>query len=107
MDGAFDKADAVFASSIKNAFPADELYQVHFKPFDPKDPSKPFTLYAEVVSVKPGYSLLKPDGYPQILCHASKYKGALMKRGLRVSINVCFCAKGPLALYPLLVGSLP
>jgi len=97
----FSDADEIFNRSLKHAFPANELYEIHFKPMDRNDPTKPFTLKGEVISVKPGYSLIKPDDYPQIICHASKYKGILMKKGLRITFNLAFCAKGPVALYPI------
>jgi len=104
LDGDFTKADIVFSKSMKRSFPANELYEIHFKPTDRSDNSKPFSLIGEVVAVKAGYSLLKPDNYPQIICHASKYKGILMRKGLRVTFELAFCAKSPVALYPIPVA---
>lgn len=103
LDGNFSAAEDIFEQSIKRNFPANELYDVHFKPFDPLDKTKIFSLTGEVLTVKTGYSLIKPDDYPQIICHASKYKGTLMRKGLRVSFGLGFCAKGPIALYPALI----
>jgi len=100
LDGQFSQADDVFANSIKHSFPADELHAIYFKPFDPKDTSKSFSLNGEVINVYAGYSLVKPDGYPPIICHASKYRGTIMKKGLRVTFILAFSAKGPVALYP-------
>jgi tetratricopeptide (TPR) repeat protein len=100
LNGEFTAADEVFSRSIKLSFPADELYAIHFRPFDSQDPLKSLYLRGEIVAVKPGYSLIKPDYYPQVICHASKYKGVLMKKGLRVEFVLAFCARGSLALYP-------
>lgn len=100
LNGDFTKADEVFAKAMDRTFPANELYQLHYRPFDKNDNSKPFCLTGEVVAVKTGYSLLQPAGYPQIICHASKYKGALMSKGLSVTFELAFCAKGAVALYP-------
>ena len=100
LDGDFTTSDSVFSGSINLSFPADELYKLHFYPFDGQAPSTPFSLVGEVVTVKPGYSLIKPDCYPQIICHASKYRNTLMRKGLQVKIILAFCSKGPVALYP-------
>jgi len=103
LDGEFTRADTVFENSVKRAIPADEMYAIHFKPFDSQEPSRPFTLSAEVISVKPGYSILQPDHYPKIICQASKYRGTLMKRGIKVHFSLVFSAKGPVALHPVLL----
>lgn len=100
LDGNFSAAEDVFEQSIKHNFPADELYEIHFKPFDQCDKTKILSLTGEIFTVKSGFSLIKPDGYPMIICHASKYKGTLMRERMRVSFVLGFCAKGPVALYP-------
>jgi tetratricopeptide (TPR) repeat protein len=105
LNGDFTKSDDIFLKAMKRSLPANELYEIRFKPFDRVDNSKPFFLTGEVVTVQAGYSLLKPDGYPQIICHASKYKGMLMRKGLRVKFELAFCANRPVALYPTPVVS--
>jgi tetratricopeptide (TPR) repeat protein len=101
LNGNFTAADDVFARSIKLSFPADELYVTHFLPFDSQNSLKSLRFKGEIVAVKQGYSLIKPEhSFPQIICHASKYKGTLMKKGMRIEFILAFCAKGPLALYP-------
>lgn len=105
LNGNFSDADKVFERSIKHAFPANELYEIRFRPMDPRDGSKRLTLFGEIVTVKAGYSLIKPDSYPAIICHASKYKGTLMKKGLHVAFEIAFSAKGPVALSPISTAS--
>lgn len=100
LDGNFGEAEKVFERSMKHNFPANELYEIHFKPLDPLDKTKILSLTGEVITVKSGFSLIQPDGYPRIICHASKYRGTMMRQGMRVSFVLGFCAKSPIALYP-------
>ena len=101
--GSYNKSDDIFDRSIKNAIPVDELFRISFRPHDLDNPNDALTIEGEVVKVQAGFSFIKPDDFPRIICPASKYHGTLMRRGLRVRYSLAFSAKGPLALYPVVI----
>ena len=49
---------------------------------------------------KPSFSLIESEGYPTFFCHSSKYKGLVLKEGMRVSFKVGFSPRGATALEP-------
>ncbi|MBN1186974.1 MAG: SIR2 family protein [Bacteroidales bacterium] len=103
LDGRFDKADDVFQFAIKNVIPGDELYRINFRPNDLSNQSDELKIEGTIVKVQAGSSLIKPDSYPQIVCPATKYKGTIMKYGIKVSYTLAFSAKGPIAMFPQLL----
>jgi tetratricopeptide (TPR) repeat protein len=100
LDGNFEKSDEVFQRSINNSIPGDELYKINYRPHNINKPEEQMKIEGEVVKILPGSSIIKPDCYPQIKCSASKYKGELLSRGMKVRFVIAFQARGPIALYP-------
>ena len=100
LNGEFDEANKVFQESVKREFSATELHTVHFKPISPGT-QNPYVLEGRVLVVKPGYSLIEVQGYPNLLCHSSKYGGIQFKRDLQLRFQVEFSANGAMANYPV------
>ena len=90
LAGEFSEAQQVFDRSKDRSLPANELYQVYYRPKDTGNRSEPYTLDGDVVTVRPGFSMIQVAGYPQFTCQSSKYRGTLMRRGLRVRFEVGF-----------------
>ncbi len=97
MNGEFTEADKIFAESLKQEFSRSESYIVHFNPRDPADRSRPLREDGLVVNVRPGYAFLDSQRYSKVFCPGSKFGGMRLARGMRVSFEICFCAKGPIA----------
>jgi tetratricopeptide (TPR) repeat protein len=105
MDGSFTEAEEVFELSIKRDFTASELNRVQFRPIDPLDRSNPHRLKGQVIDVKAGYSWVETPGYPKsFLCPGSKYRGIMMKKGLKLTFEPAFTAKGPIANNPKIIA---
>jgi tetratricopeptide (TPR) repeat protein len=97
MNGEFTEANKIFAESLKQEFSRSESYIVHFNLRDPADRSRALRVDGLVVDVRPGYAFLESQQYSRIFCPGSKFGGMRMARGVRVSFEICFCAKGPIA----------
>ena len=102
MNGEFTQAQKAFGESLKREFSSTEMHSVEFRPSDPMDSTRFFRIEGKVVAVKAGYSFIESAGYPNFLCPGSKYSKLLMSKGLEISFEVAFSAKGPIANHPQL-----
>jgi tetratricopeptide (TPR) repeat protein len=102
MNRQFTEAERTFSESIKQEFSRSESYVVYFRPRDPNDKTRPLRLHGRVVEVRAGYAFIDPRDYPRVLCPGSKFGGLVMARGMDVSFELCFSAKGSLADRPRL-----
>jgi len=101
MNGQFSKSDKVFEESIKRDFTASELNTIQFRPLDPVKLTIRHRIKGYVIIVKAGYALIESIGYPKpFLCPGSKFKGILMKKGLNLTFEPAFNAKGAVADNP-------
>lgn len=101
LDGSFSESEKVFQESSNRNFTASEVNSIQFRPCDPLNLSDPLRLKGYVVIVKSGYALIESEGYPKpFLCPGSKFKGTLMEKGLNLTFQIVFNAKGPLADNP-------
>ncbi len=101
MDGSFTEADGIFNESLKRNFTAKEINTIQFRPLDPIERKNPHRIEGQVVKVKAGYAWIEASGYPKpFYCPGSKYKGVLMEKGLELTFEPVFNAKGPVADNP-------
>src|SRR5439155_23519543 len=100
MNRQFTEAERIFSESIRQEFSRSESYVVHFRPRDPNDKARASRLQGRVVEVRAGYAFIESRDYPRVLCPGAKFGGLLMTRGMIVSFELCFSAKGPLADRP-------
>ncbi|MBI9047320.1 MAG: SIR2 family protein [Anaerolineaceae bacterium] len=101
LNGEFSEAARIFGESEKRHFTATEMDKAQYKPIDTVDRIKPYRLQGKVVKVKPGYSLIECDGYPDpFLCPGSKYGGIIFESGMKIDFRLVFRPKGPLAVEP-------
>lgn len=100
MNGDFSKASEVFDHGKKQELTAGELKEVHLWARDPKDRSLRLRAEGKVATVRPGFCLIDVPHLPRLLCPGSKWGGILMEPGQRVTIEIGFSAKGPVAMHP-------
>ena len=72
MDGQFDEADKIFKDAFDRIKSTWELNTIQYRPKNPKKLDEVFGLRGKVITVKAGYSIISAEGYPRILCPASK-----------------------------------
>jgi len=103
MDHRFTEAEKVFEESSKRKFTASELNLIQFRPLEPANRKMHQRINGHVISVKAGYAWIESPGYPKpFLCPGSKYKGILMEKGLKLTFEPAFNAKGSIADNPAL-----
>jgi len=96
MNGEFTEANKIFAETLKRELSRAESYIIHFNPRDPNDKSRPLRVEGVIADVRPGYAFIESK-YPRVFCPGSKFGGLKIARGLKVTFEICFCAKGPIA----------
>jgi tetratricopeptide (TPR) repeat protein len=99
----FTEASSVFAETDKRNFTSKELYTVQFQPPDPNSLSEMLRIPGTVVEVRAGKAFIETSDYPRFTCPASKYNGVTMRRGLSLTFEPAFTAKGSVAIRPELV----
>lgn len=104
MNGDFSQASSVFDESKKQELSASERNQVHFWALEPKNPNQRLLLSGHVVIVKAGFCLIDVPNYPRLLCPGTRWGGVLMKEGQKVTMEIGFSAKGPIADNPVAVA---
>ncbi|MBI5579219.1 MAG: SIR2 family protein [Deltaproteobacteria bacterium] len=98
MDCSFSTAEQVFSEYSKRNFTAEEANTIQYRACDPTNRRTPLRVEGRVVNVKAGFSWIESTGYPKaFFCPGSKYKGLLMEKGLKVTFQVAFNAKGAIA----------
>lgn len=98
MNGEFSAADKIFSESIKREFPATELIKIQFRPTNYKDGTKvKHQLKGTVTAVKAGYAFIEVPGYPRFFCPGSKFGSIIMRRGMEVTFEPGFSARGAIA----------
>jgi len=88
----FTEAEKVFSQSTSRAM--INTQKVMFKPIEYGIDT---TFDAKVSYVGNGYSYMAINGYQDIHCYSSKYKGTILKKGLFVKVVIQFTPKYPIA----------
>jgi tetratricopeptide (TPR) repeat protein len=100
LNGDFTKAIQTFGEVQNRRFTGSEVNTVFFNPKSPTDSSSPLFLEGTISVVKAGYALIDVNGYPTILCPASKFDGTTMQEKSKVKFKLGFSAKRPIAEQP-------
>jgi len=100
LNNEFSAARTVFNETVKRNFNSTELNTIYYKPMCFDNSQYPYTLIGIVVKSFAGYSFIESPGVQQIICPGSKYNGVLMVENLKVSFELAFTAKGPVAINP-------
>lgn len=96
----FTETKRVFDEALRRELPSSELQSVVFRPRDPRTGDS-IRLTGQVLVRRPTYSLIECEGYrPPFFCHSSKYRRLTLKEGMRLSFEVGFSPRGPVALDP-------
>ena len=95
MEGKTTEAAKVFEESIRQGFTYDEKIQIQFRPRDPANPKTSMRLSGSVVTVKPNYIFIQTERYPNFISTITKSDGIVLQRGMRVTFQPAFNAKGP------------
>jgi len=97
MKGDFTEADKIFRETIKREISRAESSITHFIPRDPQDRARPVRVEGIVSEVRTGFAFVISAAYPRLFCPGSKFSGVKMRRGLRISFEIGFSARGPIA----------
>jgi hypothetical protein len=97
MDGKTTEAAKVFDESLKHGFTYEERIRVQFKPRDPANPKDPLRLSGRVKTVKPTFIFIQTDRYPDFISRTTRADGAILQRGVAVTFEPVFNAKGSYA----------
>lgn len=103
MAGRFTDADQVLEDARKQTFSNAEGNTIHFTPRDPGDGTKRLRLEGAVTLVRAGFCFIEAPGYAKFLCPGSKWAGIYMTKGLRVSFQPAFSARGAQAESPAVI----
>jgi tetratricopeptide (TPR) repeat protein len=101
MNKEYTGAREVFNESSKRDFTAVELNAIEFRPPNREALKEPLRIKGRVIIVKAGYVLIDAGADKPILCPGSKYEGAILRKGLEVSFELVFTAKGAIAVRPM------
>jgi tetratricopeptide (TPR) repeat protein len=98
MSGQISEGLSVFEESLKRNFTSEEINKIQFYPWILTEYPSPIILQGTVVVLKAGYALIESEGFPTFLCPGSKFGGVILRRGISISFQPVFCAKGSLAI---------
>jgi cold shock CspA family protein len=96
MDGNFVEATKLWVAAKEHSFSFEERTKRQFTPRDPGTGGRT-RVEGLVEVVKPGYILVQPEKGPVILSKTTILNGANLKEKQKVSFELTFSAKGPLA----------
>jgi hypothetical protein len=96
MEGDTAEASKLFEESIRQAFSYDEKYRIQFRPSGPGIKA-PLQLRGTVITVKPAYIFIQTEKYPNFISRTTRIDKTILQRGMRVSFEPVFSAKGAYA----------
>jgi len=88
----FTNSDKVFNESIRR-----EMFNIQKVMFTPTEYGLNSFFSGTVNYVGNGYSFINIDGYKDVRCYSSKYKGTIIHRGMQLKVKVEFTPKYPVA----------
>lgn len=103
LSGDFSGAQKVFNESVRREFPFSEAITTHYRP---TKNGAPLQLRGKVTAAKPNFAFFEIQGYPKIICPKSKHGASTLKIGNDVEFALEFNARGPVAVWPKVVGQL-
>lgn len=104
LNGDFSKSDQIFNESSKQNLTGRERNTVYFRPPQPDNVNEKLRVDGVVAVVRAGYALIDVPKYQRLFCPSTKFAGLVMQRGMRISVNVCFNARGAVAENPISIG---
>jgi tetratricopeptide (TPR) repeat protein len=100
MTGQITEGNKVFEESIRRNFTSDEMNKIQFRPWDLSNHPAPLKLDGVVIVRKAGYALIESEGFPPFLIPGWRIGELAMEKGLKVSFEPAFAARGRLAVNP-------
>lgn len=97
IDGRYGEAKKLWDSAKEHGFSYEERIKRQYVPRDPTDLTKRLQFVGTIQHAKPGYVLIQPDEGPVLISTTTATGGTTLNRGLKVSFELVFSAKGPLA----------
>lgn len=101
MSGKLTEADKVFGETLRHDFTSDEANEIQFRPLFLDRSQKPVRVDGTVIVLRAGYAFVEAPGFGKFLCPGSKFNGLIMGKGLAITFEPVFSARGALALAPL------
>jgi tetratricopeptide (TPR) repeat protein len=93
----YEEVKKLWELSKEQNFSLDERTRRRYVALDPGDRMKNARFKGTVQLVKPGYALIQPDEGPVVISKVTAFAGAPIKIGQKMSFELSFSAKGPLA----------
>jgi tetratricopeptide (TPR) repeat protein len=97
VDGRYDEASKLWERAKEQTFTYDERVKRQFDARDPKDQMKRLRYSGVVLHAKPGYVLIQLDDGPTVISTTTMVGKTILQNRQRVTFNLSFSAKGPLA----------
>jgi tetratricopeptide (TPR) repeat protein len=97
MDGRYEEAKRLWEEAREHSFSPEERIRAQYEPRDPSDQSKKLRLSGTIDGVKSSYVFIKPDDGPTIISAITMIAGTLLQRGMKVTFEPSFSAKGSYA----------
>jgi tetratricopeptide (TPR) repeat protein len=100
MNEQFSDAIRIFSETSTKDFSPLEANTVFYRPIAPDPPRRHMQFTGNVVSLSAGFAFIEASGYPRFMCPSSKQHGVTLRRGMVVTFEPCFRAKGQVADKP-------
>ena len=97
MDGKFEDAKRLWEEAADQGFSHDERTRTQYEPRDPNDLSRFIRLSGTVDMPRSGLILIQPEDGPVVMSFTTMLDGKLLQRGMKITFQPTFSAKGPLA----------
>ncbi len=95
----FNDATRIFQESIKREFVGPDMQTAFYKPMDLLK-NDPLRIAGKVIDVHFRLSKIEREGWPPLTCLSSKVGGLVLRKGMKVTAEIVFSAKGPMAIAP-------
>lgn len=98
MNGDFTGASGTFGRTSGLELSFEEQTAIHFTAPEYPGSHLRLRLQGEVVAVKKGFAFVRTPGYEDVFCPRSKIGELILKVGMKVSYEIAFSARGPIAM---------
>lgn len=95
----FSDAQRVFQESVKREFVGPDMQTAFYKPIDLAT-KEHLRIIGKVVDVHFRSSTIEKEGWPLLTCTSSKVGELSLRKDMKVSVEIVFSAKGPMAIAP-------
>lgn len=99
LNGQFTEANRIFEESVRREFSETDMNMVSFKPFG-INTNEPLRVEGKVVNVHFRTTTIEKEGWPLLSCAISKTGNLILRKDMKVTVEIVFSAKGAEAVAP-------